>query len=61
MTNKVTNFWNIKYNVSVNNTTLYLYTKVVYFVRAICFYLIKSSSGPPRRQIQLLDLSSWRA
>jgi len=57
MTNKVTNFWNIKYNVSVNNTTLYLYTKIVYF-RATCFDLIRSSSGPPRRQIQLLDLSS---
>jgi len=36
-----------KYNVSVDSTTLYLYTKIVYFVRAICFNLIRSSSGPP--------------
>jgi len=43
-----------KYNTSVNNTTLYLYTKIVYFVRATCFDLIRSSSGPPRRQIQEL-------
>ena len=50
-----------KYNTSVDNTTLYLYTKIVYFVRATCFDLIRSSSGPPRRQLQLLDLSSWRA
>ena len=43
-----------KYNTSVDNTTLYLYTKIVYFVRATCFNLIRSSSGPPRRQIQEL-------
>jgi len=43
-----------KYNTSVDNTTLYLYTKIVYFVRATCFDLIRSTSGPPRRQIQEL-------
>ena len=26
-----------KYNTSVDNTTLYLYTKVIYFVRVACF------------------------
>jgi len=41
-----------KYNTSVDHITLYLYTKIVYFVRATCFDLIRSSSGPPRRQIQ---------
>ena len=50
-----------KCNTSVNNTMLYLYTKIVYFVRATCFDLIRSSSGPRRRQIQELDLSSWRS
>ena len=36
-----------------------LYTiKIVYFVRATCFDLIGSSSGPPRRQIQ--DLCMFR-
>jgi len=29
-----------------------LSTKIVYFVRATYFDLIRSSSGPPRRQIQ---------
>jgi len=43
-----------KYNTSVDNTTLYLYTKVVYFVSATCFDLVRSSSGPPRRQIKEL-------
>ena len=43
-----------KYNTSVDNTTLYLYTKIVYFVRATGFDLIRSSSGPPRRRIQEL-------
>jgi len=43
-----------KYNVLVDNTTIYLYTEIVYFVRATCFDLIKSSSGPPKRQIQEL-------
>ena len=47
-----------KYNMSVDNKTHYLYTKIVYFVRATGFDLIGSSSGPPRRQIQFLDLSS---
>ena len=37
-----------KYNTSVDNTTLYLYIKIVYFVRVTCFDLIRSSSGPPR-------------
>ena len=41
-----------KYNKSVNDTTIYLYTKIVYFVRVTCFDLIRWSSGPPRRQIQ---------
>jgi len=40
--------------MSVDNTTLYLYTKIVYFVRTTCFDLIRSSPGPPRRQIQEL-------
>jgi hypothetical protein len=40
------------HNTSVDNTTLYLYTKIIYFVRATCFDLIRSSSGTPRRQIQ---------
>jgi len=39
-------------NTSVDNTTLYLYTKILYFVRATCFDLVRSSSGPPRRQSQ---------
>jgi len=43
-----------KHNTSVDNTILYLYIKIVYFVRATCFDLISSSSGPPRRQIQEL-------
>jgi len=43
-----------KYTTSVDNTTLYLYTKIVYFVRVTCFDLIRLSSGPPRRQIQEL-------
>jgi len=43
-----------KYNTSVDKTTLDLYTKIVYFVRATCFELIRSSSGPPRRQIQTI-------
>jgi hypothetical protein len=46
-----------KNNTPVNNTTLYLYTKVVYFFRATCFDLIRSSSDPPRRQIQELFVS----
>jgi len=29
-----------KYNMSVDNATLYLYTKIVYFVRVACFDLI---------------------
>ena len=33
---------------------IYLYTKILYFVRATCFNLIRSSSGPPRRQIKAL-------
>ena len=41
-----------KYNSSVDNTTICLNTKIIYFVRATCFYLIRSSSAPPRRQIQ---------
>ena len=32
-----------------------LRTKTVYFVRATCFDLIRPSSGPPRRQIQILE------
>jgi len=44
-------------NTSVDNTTLYLYTKIVYFVRATYFDLIRSTSGPPRRQIQELFVS----
>ena len=40
--------------MSVGNTTLYLYTKIIYFVRATCFDLIRSSSDPARRQIQEL-------
>ena len=43
-----------KYNKSVDNTMLYFYTKIVYFVRATCFELVRSSSGHPRRQIQEL-------
>jgi len=43
-----------KYNTSVNNTTIYLYTKIVYFVRATSFDLIRSSSGRPRKQIEEL-------
>jgi len=46
--------WIYKCNKSVDNTILYLYTKKVYFVRATCFDFIRSSSGPPRRQIQEL-------
>jgi len=41
-----------KYNTSVDNITFYLYTKIVYLVRATCFDLIRSSSGLPRRQIK---------
>ena len=41
-------------STSLDNTTLYLYTKIVYFVWATCFDVIRSSSGPPRRQIQEL-------
>ena len=43
-----------KYNTSVDNTTLYLYKKIAYFVRSTCFDLIRSSSGLARRQIQEL-------
>ena len=43
-----------KYNTSVDNTTLYLCKKIAYFVRTTCFDLIRSSLGPPRRQIQEL-------
>jgi len=43
-----------KYNTSVDNTKLYLHAKIVYFVRAICFDLIRSSSGPPRRYLHEL-------
>ena len=45
-----------KYKPSVDNTALYLYTKIVYsyFVKATCFRLIRSSSGLPRRQLQEL-------
>ena len=38
---------------------IYLYTKIVYFVRVTCFDLIRSSSGPPRRQIQELFVCSY--
>ena len=49
-----------KYNTSVDNTTLHLCTKIVYFVRATCFDLIRSSSGPPGRQIQeLCSIALW--
>jgi len=41
-----------KYNTSVDKTTLYLYTKIVYFVRATCFDHIRSTSDPQRRQIE---------
>jgi len=41
-----------KYNKSVGNTTLYLYTKIVHFFRATCFNITRSSSGPPRREIK---------
>ena len=33
-----------KHNRSGDNTTVYLYTKIVYFVRATCFDHIRSSS-----------------
>ena len=38
--------------MSVDNTTLYLYTKIVYFFRATCFDILRSFSDPPRREIQ---------
>jgi len=31
-----------KYNTSVDNTTIYLYTKIMYIVRATCFDFIGS-------------------
>ena len=46
-----------KYNMSVDNKTHYLYTKIVYFVRATGFDLIGSSSGPPRRHSRVVYVS----
>jgi len=43
--------------MSVDNTTLYLYIKIIYFVRATCFDLIRSSSGPPRRHPRVVYVS----
>ena len=44
-----------KYNMSVSNTTFLFYIpQNSILVRATCFELIRSSSGPPRKQIQEL-------